>query len=100
MRPEQELRGEVRHVSRARSTVVFDAGDRAVEEPVADGQCEREIEVVFRGNGFEAAHAADEVVAKGLLDIVGGETDTDAGADGLRWRFGKRGYHRVLDVEE
>jgi hypothetical protein len=23
--------------------------------------------------------------AKGLLDIVGGETDADAGADGLRW---------------
>ena len=46
---------------------------------------EREIEVVFRGNGFEAAHAADEVVAKGLLDIVDGETDADAGADGLRW---------------
>ena len=49
------------------------------------GQCEREIEVVFRGNGFEAAHAADEVIAKGLLDIVGAETDTAAGADGLRW---------------
>ena len=46
---------------------------------------EREIEVVFRGNGFEAAHAADEVVAKGLLDFVDGETDADAGADGLRW---------------
>ena len=46
---------------------------------------EREIEVVFRGNGFEAAHAADEVVAKGLLDIVDGEADADAGADGLRW---------------
>ena len=46
---------------------------------------EREIEVVFRGDGFEAAHAADEVIAKGLLDIVGGETDADAGADGLRW---------------
>ena len=85
MRPEQELRGEIRHASRVRSAVVFDARDRAVEEPVADGQREREIEVVFRGNGFEAAHAADEVVAKGLLDFVGGETDADAGADGLRW---------------
>ena len=59
MRPEQELRGEIRHASRARSAVVFDAGDRAVEESVADGQCERKIEVVFRGNGFETAHAAD-----------------------------------------
>ena len=46
---------------------------------------EREIEVVFRGNGFEAAHAADEVVAKGLLDIVEGESDADTGAGGLRW---------------
>jgi hypothetical protein len=100
MRPEQELRGEVRHVSRARSTVVFDAGDRAVEEPVADGQCEREIEVVFRGNGFEAAHSADEVIAKGLLDVVSAKTDTAAGTDGLTWRFGKRGYHSMLGVEE
>ena len=40
---------------------------------------------MFRGNGFEAAHAADEVVAKGLLDIVDGEADADAGTDGLRW---------------
>ena len=56
-----------------------------MEEPVADGQCEREIEVVFRGNGLEAAHAADEVFAKGLLDIIDGETDADAAADGLRW---------------
>jgi hypothetical protein len=85
MRPEQELRGEIRHASRARSAVVFDGGDRVVEEPVTHRQCEREIEVVFRGNGFETAHAADEVIAKGLLDIVGGETDADAGADGLRW---------------
>ena len=100
MRPEQELGGEVRHVSRARSAVVFDGGDRAVEEPVADGQCEREIEVVFRGNGSEAAHAADEVIAKGLLDMFGAETDTAAGAAGLTWRFGKRGYHTMLDVEE
>jgi len=46
---------------------------------------EREIEVVFRGNGFEAAHGADEVVAKGLLDIFDGEADADAGTDGLRW---------------
>ena len=84
MRPEQELRGEISHAPRVRSAVVFDARDRAVEEPVADGQCEREIEIVFRGNGFEAAHAADQVIAKGLLDIVGAETDADAGADGLR----------------
>jgi hypothetical protein len=55
---------------------------------------------VFRGNGFEATHAADEVIAKGLLDIVGAETDTAAGTDGLTWRFGKRGYHRVLDVQD
>ena len=57
----------------------------ALEEPVAHGQRERDIEIVFRGNGFEAAHAADEVVAEGLLDFVGGETGADAGADGLRW---------------
>ena len=56
-----------------------------MKEPVADGQCEREIEVVFRGNGFEATHAADEVVAKGLLDFLAGETGADAGAGGLRW---------------
>src|SRR5208337_5234369 len=60
MRPEQELRREISHVSRVCSAVVFHARDRAVEEPVADGQCEREIEVVFRGNGLEATHAADE----------------------------------------
>jgi hypothetical protein len=100
MRPEQEFCGEIRHASRARSAVGFDARDRLLKEPVADGQCEREIEVVFRGNGFEAAHAADEVVAKGLLDIVGGEPDATASADGLRRRFGKRGYHRVSDIEE
>jgi AspT/YidE/YbjL antiporter-like protein len=35
MRPEQELRREIRHVSRVRSAVVFDARDRAVEEPVS-----------------------------------------------------------------
>ena len=85
MRPEQELRREIRHASRVRSAVVFDGGDRVVEEPVADGQRERKIEVVLGGSGFEAAHAADEVIAKGLLDIVGGETDADAGANGLRW---------------
>ena len=33
----------------------------------SSGQCEHEIEVVFRSNGFEA-HAADEIVAKGLLE--------------------------------
>ena len=85
MRPEQEFCGEIRHASRARSAVGFDARDRLLKEPVADGQCEREIEVVFRGNGFEATHAADEVVAKGLLDFLAGETGADAGAGGLRW---------------
>jgi hypothetical protein len=82
MRP---VRQAGNHAARAGSAVVFDARDRAVEEPVSDGQREREIEVVFRGNGFEAAHAADQVVAKGLLDFVGGETGADAGADGFRW---------------
>ena len=100
MRPEQKLRGEIRHAPRVRSAVVFHARDRAVEKPVAHGQRERDVEIVLRGDGFEPAHAADEVVAESLLDFVGGETDADAGAEGLRRWFGKRGYHRVLDAEE
>ena len=82
MRPGQELRGEIRHASRVGSAVVFHARDRALEKPVAHGERERDIEVVFRRDGFEPAHAADEVVAEGLLDFVGGETGADAGSSG------------------
>ena len=74
MRPEQELRGEIRHAPRIGAAVVFHARDAALEKPVAHGQRERDVEIVLRRGGFEPAHAADEVVAEGLLDFVGGES--------------------------
>ena len=67
MRPEQELRGEIRHAARVRSAVAFHALDRAVEKPVADRQRECEIEIVLRGEAFDSAHPAAQVVAEGFL---------------------------------
>ena len=74
MRTRQKFRGEIPDAARIRPAVIFHARDRVLEEPFADGQRKREIEVMLRRRSFEPTHSGAEIIAKGLLDFVGGET--------------------------
>jgi hypothetical protein len=53
-----------------------------LKDPVAHGQRERDVEVVFRRDTFEPAEAVAKILEKSLLDFVGGEAGPDAGAGG------------------
>ena len=77
MRAGQILRGEISDATGVRAAIVFHALDSALEEAVADGQGERDVEIVFRRDGLKPAHPAAEVVAECLLDFISAETSSD-----------------------
>ena len=78
----QIFRGEIRDAARVLSAVAGDAFDTALKDPVAHSQRERDVKIVFRRDTFEPAEAVAKILEKGLLDFVGGESGSDAGAGG------------------
>src|SRR4029453_14742699 len=68
MRSGQIFRGEIRDTARVGSPVVLPARDSALEESVAHGQREREVEIVLRRGGFHSPKSATEIFAERLFD--------------------------------
>jgi hypothetical protein len=45
-----------------------------LEEAVANGQGQRDVEIVFRRGGLKPAHPATEIVAECPLDFISAKT--------------------------
>jgi hypothetical protein len=48
-----------------------------LEEAVANGQGQRDVEIVFRRGGLKPAHPATEIVAECPLDFISAKTSSD-----------------------
>jgi hypothetical protein len=57
--------------------MLFHPFDCALEKPVANGQGERDVEIVLSREALSPAKPATEVIAECLLDFTGSETRTD-----------------------
>ena len=77
MRSRQVLRRQIRDAACVLPAVVLHARDAALEEAVADGQGEGDVEIVSCRGNVEPTHSAAKIVAERLLDRVGCETSSD-----------------------
>ena len=64
MRAGQILCGEISNATGVRAAIVFHALDSVLEKAVADGQGERDVEIVFRRGGLKPTNPATKVVAE------------------------------------
>ncbi len=70
MRTGEKLGREIGHAASVVGANVFQTGHRVVEHPVADGQCQGEIQVVRRSDPAGAAKGAAEVFEERLFDFI------------------------------
>ena len=71
------LCGEISNATSVRAAIVFHALDSVLEKADADGQSERDVEIVFRRGGLKPTNPATKVVAECLLDFISAETSSD-----------------------
>src|SRR5262249_9576215 len=79
MRPRQIFRGEIGNAPRIGTTVTFHAFNGALENAIANGQGEREVEIMFGGNALESAQSVTKIVTKRLFDFVDCNTGSNIG---------------------